>query len=131
MSTRPRQPAATQAALAKAAPKRVAAAPLLTDLRQMIAEARQQVARAVNSGLTLLYWHIGTRIRRDLLKEKRAEYGEKIVQAVAAQLTKEFGRGYSRRNLFQMVRFAEVFPDLRIVQRRITEADLRQAANHS
>mgnify|MGYP002083629543 CR=1 FL=1 len=82
----------------------------------MIAEAREQVARTVNYGLTLLYWHVGARIRRDLLKEKRGEYGEKIVQAVAAQLTAEFGRGWSRRNLFQMIRFAEVFPDLQAVQ---------------
>ena len=92
------------------------ASPLLADLRELILQARWQVARTVNSGLILLYWHIGTRIRRDLLKEKRAEYGEKIVQAVAAQLAVEFGRGYSRRNLFQMVRFAEVFLDPKIVQ---------------
>lgn len=82
----------------------------------MITGAREQVARTVNSGLTVLYWHIGTRIREDLLKEKRAEYGKKIVQAVAGQLTTEFGRGWSRSNLFQMVRFAELFPDLQIVQ---------------
>jgi hypothetical protein len=78
----------------------------------MIAGAREQVARTVNSGLTVLYWHIGTRIREDLLKEKRAKYGKKIVQAVARQLTTEFGRGWSRSNLFQMVRFAELFPAL-------------------
>jgi len=116
MSTKPRQPTVKKAALAKTAPKRAAADPLLTDLRQMIAEARQQVARTVNYGLTVLYWHIGTRIRRDLLKEKRAEYGKKILQAVAAKLTAEFGRGYSQRSLEQMVRFAEVFPDLQIAQ---------------
>ena len=116
MSAKPRKSAAKKAALTKAAPKRVPADPLVHDLRQMIAEAREQVARTVNSGLTFLYWHVGTRIRRDLLKEKRAEYGAKIVQAVAAQLTTEFGRGWSRANLFQMVRFAELFPDLQIVQ---------------
>jgi predicted nuclease of restriction endonuclease-like (RecB) superfamily len=89
---------------------------LLIDLRQLIAEGREQVARTVNSGLTLLNWHIGTRIRRDLLKEKRAEYGAEIVQAVAGQLTQEFGRGWSRTSLFQMVRFAELFPESQIVQ---------------
>jgi predicted nuclease of restriction endonuclease-like (RecB) superfamily len=116
MRAKPRKPAAKKAALIKPTPKQVPAAPLLTDLRQLIVEAREQVARTVNFGLTFLYWHIGNRIRRDLLKEKRAGYGEKIVQAVAAQLVAEFGRGYGRRNLFQMVRFAEVFPDLKIVQ---------------
>lgn len=112
-STKTRNHATTKVAKAS---KVIAATPLLTDLRQMIAEAREHVGRTVNAGLTLLYWHIGTRIRQDVLKEKRAEYGAQIVQAVAAQLTTEFGRGYSRRSLFQMIRFAETFPDLQIVQ---------------
>jgi predicted nuclease of restriction endonuclease-like (RecB) superfamily len=89
---------------------------LLADVRGLILQAREQVAHAVNSGLTQLYWQIGSRIRRDILREKRAEYGEQIVSALSAQLSTEFGRGFSRRNLFNMVRFAEVFPDPQIVQ---------------
>jgi predicted nuclease of restriction endonuclease-like (RecB) superfamily len=89
---------------------------LLADLRGLIQQAREGVARAVDSSLTTLYWHVGQRIRQDILKQKRAEYGEQIVSALAAQLSTEFGRGFSRRNLFNMVRFAEVFPDPGIVQ---------------
>ena len=91
-------------------------AALLTDLRELILHAREGVARAVDSGLTTLYWHVGRRIRQDILKERRADYGAKIVSVLSAQLSAEFGRGFSRRNLFNMVRFAEVFPDPRIVQ---------------
>src|SRR5712692_7054404 len=91
-------------------------AALLADLRELILQAREQVARTVNSGLTLLYWQIGSRIRTDILREKRAGYGEQIVYALSAQLSTEFGRGFSRRNLFNMLRFAEVFPDRLIVQ---------------
>ncbi len=89
---------------------------LLIDLRELIGRARARVAQSVNASLTLLYWHVGARIRRDLLQEQRGGYGEEIVQKVSAQLMTEFGRGFSRRNLFQMVRFAEVFPDPQIVQ---------------
>ncbi len=89
---------------------------LLADLRGMIAEARMQVARAVDSTLVLLYWRLGRRIWEDILKEKRAAYGEEIVATLAQQLSAEFGRGFSRRNLFNMMRFAEVFPDTAIVQ---------------
>ena len=89
---------------------------LLADLRGLILQAREGVARAVDSGLTALYWHVGRRIRQDILRQKRAEYGKEIVSALSAQLSAEFGRGFSRRNLFNMVRFAEVFPDPRIVQ---------------
>ena len=90
--------------------------PLLTDVRGLILEARQRVAQTVNTGLTLLYWQIGYRIRQDILKEKRAAYGAEIVHALSGQLTTEFGKGFGRTNLFNMVRFAEVFPDHRIVQ---------------
>lgn len=89
---------------------------LLVDVRELILSARQSVARAVNASLTLLYWQIGRRIRQDVLQEKRAEYGAEILQALSAKLTVEFGRGYSQRNLASMVRFAEVFPDPKILQ---------------
>ena len=82
----------------------------------MILHAREGVARAVDLGLTTLYWHVGRRIREDILKERRTDYGAQIVSALSARLSAEFGRGFSRRNLFNMVRFAEVFPDPRIVQ---------------
>ena len=61
--------------------------PLLTDVRGLILEARQRVAQTVNTGLTLLYWQIGYRIRQDILKEKRAAYGAEIVHALSGQLT--------------------------------------------
>jgi predicted nuclease of restriction endonuclease-like (RecB) superfamily len=88
---------------------------LLADVRELIVQSREGVARAVDAGLTTLYWHVGQRIRQDILKEKRAEYGEQIVSALSAQLEQEFGRGFGTRNLFRMVRFAEVFPDPKIV----------------
>lgn len=94
---------------------RPAVRPLLADLRTLILQARVGVARAVDSGLVTLYWHVGRRIRQDILKEKRAEYGEKIVSALGTQLSAEFGRGLGTRNLFRMMRFAEVFPDFEIV----------------
>ena len=95
--------------------------PLLADVRELIVQARAGVARAVDSGLTTLYWHMGRRIRQDILKEKRAEYGEKIVHALSAQLVAEFGRGFTARNLFNMIRFAEVFPDTKIVSALLTQ----------
>ena len=85
---------------------------LLADLRGLIQRAREGVARAVDSGLTTLYWHIGQRIRQDILQEKRADYGGLIVAALGQQLETEFGRGFGEKNLRRMIQFAEVFPDL-------------------
>ena len=89
---------------------------LLSDLRQMIHTARAHVARAVDAGLVALYWQIGRRIRRDILRSQRAQYGERILQTLSAKLTEDFGRGYSPRNLANMVRFAGVFSDSKILQ---------------
>ena len=88
---------------------------LLGDLRALIEAAREQTARAVNSALVGLYWNIGTRIRQDILQEKRAEYGERIVPTLSTQLTAQYGRGYTEKSLRHMIRFAEVFPDEEIV----------------
>ena len=88
---------------------------LLADVRDLIVQAREGVARAVDSGLTTLYWHVGRRIRQDILKEKRAEYGEQIVSALSTQLEVEFGRGFGEKNLRRMIQFAEAFPDEKIV----------------
>jgi len=93
----------------------VAADRLLGDVRALIEAAREQTARAVNSALVSLYWHIGTRIRQDILREKRAGYGEEIVATLSRQLTAEFGRGYTEKGLRRMIQFAESFPDGEIV----------------
>ena len=73
------------------------------------------MAQGVNSALVLLYWQIGQRIRTDILKAKRAEYGEQIVHALSAKLTAEFGRGFTERNPASMVRCAEAFSDAKIL----------------
>ena len=88
---------------------------LFQDLRSLIIDARQDVARQVNSALVLLYWRVGQRIRKDILKEKGADYGEQIVATLSQQLTEEFGEGFAEKNLRRMVQFAEAFPDEQIV----------------
>ncbi|SEK77015.1 PDDEXK nuclease domain-containing protein [Ectothiorhodospira marina] len=84
---------------------------LLAELRQLIDGARQRAAAAVNAELTLLYWQVGSRIHRGILGENRASYGKATVSALGRQLTAEYGRGFSAKNLLHMIRFAEVFPD--------------------
>lgn len=88
---------------------------LVHDLKQMIEEARSAVAITVNIGLTLLYWRIGKRIRKDILKNERAEYGKEIVATLSRELVRDYDRGFAEKSLRRMVQFAEVFPDERIV----------------
>ena len=87
----------------------------MAEVRDFILEARQQTAQRVNAGLTLLYWQIGDRIQREILQEKRAEYGAEVLLSLSVELEVEFGSGFGEKNLRRMVQFAEVFPDREIV----------------
>ena len=62
---------------------------LIQDLRQIIEQARGHVASTANYAQTMMYWHIGERINREILGNQRAEYGKQIVSAVSTQLQEE------------------------------------------
>ncbi|PIS01583.1 MAG: hypothetical protein COT84_01550 [Chlamydiae bacterium CG10_big_fil_rev_8_21_14_0_10_35_9] len=59
----------------------------------MIDQTLSSIA-SINSGLTLLYWHVGTQIRIEILQDERAEYGQKIVAAMTRQLTQDYSKGF-------------------------------------
>jgi hypothetical protein len=88
---------------------------LIADLHQLIAEARQSFAAAVNAGLTLLYWRIGKRIVNEVFGQERAAYGQQIVVSLARQLVDEHGPSFGEKNLPRMMQFAAVFPEEEIV----------------
>jgi predicted nuclease of restriction endonuclease-like (RecB) superfamily len=73
--------------------------------------------------MTMLYWQIGSKIKTNILQNKRAEYGKEIVKQLSADLTAEYGNGWSEKHLRHCLRFAETFPDVQIVsavQRQLT-----------
>ena len=89
---------------------------LIEDLRQIIEQARGHVAATANYAQTMMYWHIGERINREVLGNQRAEYGKQIVATVARQLQEEFGKkGFDEKSIRRMMQFATLFPDSQIV----------------
>ena len=95
---------------------------IVADIRKMIAEARNRVAVSANATITLLYWHIGERINREILDNQRAVYGKRVVENVARQLQMEYGgREFSTRSLRRMMQFAQLMPDLQIVSTLSTQ----------
>jgi hypothetical protein len=94
--------------------KSLAITPLLGDIREMIDNARQVVATVVNAELSLLYWNVGRRINKEILHEKRAEYGKQIIATLSNQLTTEYGKGWSEKLLRHCLRVVEVFQDKQI-----------------
>jgi len=88
---------------------------LFNDIVQLIQRGQQHVATEINSTIVLLYWSIGKRINDEILLDKRADYGDQVIDKISGQLILEFGKGYSRSALFRMVRFVKFYPDHRIV----------------
>jgi len=88
---------------------------LFGEIQRLIEESRQHVAVEVNSTITMLYWQIGKRINKEVLKSKRAEYGKQIVTSLSKQLVVEYGNSFSEKNLRRMIQFAEVFHEQEIV----------------
>jgi predicted nuclease of restriction endonuclease-like (RecB) superfamily len=96
-------------------PSKTSQIALVKDIRRMIDETRSAVARAVNTGITLLYWRVGKRLNEEILKGGRGEYGKQILVTVSQELSREYGRGFNYSALTRMVRFAEVLPHKKIV----------------
>ena len=95
---------------------------LMTDLRQIIDEARIHVASTANYELTMMYWHIGERINRDVLGNERADYGKQIIATVSRQLQTWYGsKGFEERTIRRMVQFAQEFPDWQIVSSLVSK----------
>jgi len=88
---------------------------LLRDLKSLIDQGRNQAIAAVNSAITVTYWHVGKRINEEVLHGERAEYGKQVVVSLAGELVALYGKSFEARNLRRMMQFAEVFPDSEIV----------------
>lgn len=88
---------------------------LINELSNMIEQTQQQVSSQANSALTMLFWHIGSRINNDILENKRADYGKQIVVTVSRQLMKQYGRSFEEKNLRRMLQFSDKFNDKQIV----------------
>ena len=82
----------------------------LGDIVGLLEESRRAASRTVNSVLTTTYWEIGRRIVEHEQKGKdRADYGELLLDLLSADLSRRFGRGFSRTNIFQMRQFYLTF----------------------
>ena len=80
---------------------------LFEQIRNLIEQTKNNVAIAINSSLTMMYWNIGKLINDEILQNKRAEYGKEIVATVSQQLIKQYGKGYSYSALTRMMKFAK------------------------
>ena len=73
---------------------------VITDLKDIISSGRKFAYDAANRTIVLTYWHIGKRIvEQEQNGKERAEYGKALIEVLAEELTKEYGKSFSKRNL--------------------------------
>ena len=77
--------------------KRVYDQLLFDDLRCVILDVKDTLSKIITSNIATVYWQIGGRINKQILKNKRADYVKQIVAALSRQLTAEFGRSYEEK----------------------------------
>jgi predicted nuclease of restriction endonuclease-like (RecB) superfamily len=85
---------------------------LFQDACIIIDEAQKAAYRQVNETLIKRNWLLGLRIQHEVLRDKRAEYGEQVVKVLAKELTAKYGEGFTWRNLYNYVDFYSTYNGL-------------------
>lgn len=89
---------------------------IITDIKDIISSGQKVAYNATNKAMILTYWHVGKRIvEQEQNGNERAQYGQALIDALADELTKEYGKSFSKRNLQYFRKFYIAFPDVRIV----------------
>ena len=94
---------------------------VLKNIKSLMERSRNEVARQVNNILLETYWEIGRIIVEDEQgHSERAEYGKELINDLSRQLTKEYGRGFSKSNLFNMRNLYLSYPIFQTLSGKLT-----------
>lgn len=86
---------------------------ILNDVQRIIEVSQREAYRSINTILSQRNWLIGYRIaEEELAGEKRAEYGTEVIKKLSKELTKKYGKGYTKTNLYNFYRFYKCFPEI-------------------
>ncbi len=79
-------------------------ASLYDDVCNIIESAKHRLATYANTEICMTNWYVGNRIKEDVLKNKRAEYGKEVLKVLAEKLTQKYGKGWGYQKLQHCVR---------------------------
>lgn len=92
----------------------------IKDLKDIIKQGRTLAYAATSQAMVFTYWNIGKRIVvQEQDGKNRAEYGTKLIETISTELTHEFGKGFSPRNLRDYRNFYLLFPNIEIWHSRV------------
>lgn len=84
---------------------------LYNDACIIIEQAQTSAYRAVNETLIKRNWLLGMRMQHEVLNDQRAEYGEQVVKALSEALSKKYGEGFTKTNLYNYISFYQTWPE--------------------
>ena len=84
---------------------------LFNDACTIIEHAQTAAYRTVNEILIKRNWLLGMRIQQEVLKDKRAEYGEQVIKTLSTLLAKRYGEGFTKTNLYNYIGFYQYWPE--------------------
>ena len=98
-----------------------------SDIREIILKARNNAVRSVEFTRLIMYWHLGERIFNEEQRgQERAEYGEYLIRDLSKELEKEFGSGFSQRQLERARKFYRVYPNVNDVRPQLNWSQYRR-----
>ena len=83
---------------------------VINEVKSIIEESKKKVVSYVNTTLLFMYWNIGKLIVEYQGGKERAKYGDRLIERLSIELTKEYGSGFDKSNLRYMRLFYESFP---------------------
>ena len=83
---------------------------LYNNIKDLVEQSKTRVYKTVNTEMINLYWNIGKMIVEKQGGNKRAKYGDLLIEGISIKLTKYFGKGFSIQNLRRMRQFYLCFP---------------------
>ncbi|MEI8364273.1 MAG: PDDEXK nuclease domain-containing protein [archaeon] len=94
---------------------------LFEDIRQIINDSKLKIYTTINTTIINAYWNIGKKIVEEKQEgKKRAGYGEYLIKELSIKLTKEFGKGFSERNLWNMIQLYKIYPIMQALPAELT-----------
>jgi len=87
---------------------------LFKEVSVLIEQSKTRVVREINREIILLYWNLGSVIRKNILENSRADYGKQVLKALSKELLLKYGKGFNETNLRNCLRFYQIYPDIEI-----------------
>jgi len=94
---------------------------LKEQIKELLSQGRQKAIKSVNTILLHTYWNVGKYIvEYEQQGKQKAEYGKELLARLAQDLTLEYGKGFSRSNLFQIRSFYLKFPKVQTLSEQLS-----------